>query len=772
MRKYIIFILGVFFSLNVYSQILKGEVYISDSEYVIYKVTVEGDLSKTKLSGTFSTPKFEIPMDSTGTFNVIITADGCTPVEKQIYISNNSENNIGNVILKRSMSVNLKEVTVTAKRVQIQRDGMNYTIRNIQGTHLGDAGNLMDMLKWTPGIIVKMDEDISVIGKGTPVIYVNDRKIADKSELLGLQSTDVNRIEIIRDPGARYSTNTNSVIKIYLRRPLKDFLGASVNNSTSFMRKISNSTRINLNGKAGIVTGNLSFTYNRRNTLSYSQQNTNIIHNEGNSYNDFSDSKNITQSNIYNIFSGLNFLISPKSLLTVQYSGNIQDKKPDFYSRHEIEDGGEIISKFDTTKTINNNFDLHTVSASYTLTRNKNSVFSVIGDFSTKSLANESSIIEFNETKNHKEYTGTSSTDLYRIYSLNSEYSFKIGEKDEELIGADFGHINSNTHMNINDVLQFTKRRNTWLAVFGSFKRSWGKLGLNLGLRYEYDYTNLKSDENQSKTYSDIFPNARLSYKVSNSCSYSLTYRRGISRPSMSRLSPVINYIDSLHYTTGNPNLKPVFYDKISISANISDLTISASYTHRKNPIISVTLHEENSNVMIYKPINIAHSNSFSIEANYSYSNDYLDFWVFGGIDGDFMEYPYLGNITSFNKISGYISADFSYKFCKTFEFYANIFYQSPWMDGNREVGYNLDANIGVSANFFQKKLYVGIEGMDLFAKCVTPYYQTHYLDISEWRKNQYDGRGVKITLRYTINSIKTNFRQKSGNEQLLQRTY
>lgn len=61
----------------------------------------------------------------------------------------------------------------------------------------------MDMLKWTPGIIVTNESNISVAGAGEPIIYINDRKITDKSELSMLSSTDVNKIEVIKEADAR-----------------------------------------------------------------------------------------------------------------------------------------------------------------------------------------------------------------------------------------------------------------------------------------------------------------------------------------------------------------------------------------------------------------------------------------------------------------------------------------------------------------------------------------------------------------------------------------
>lgn len=115
-----------------------------------------------------------------------------------------------------------------AKKINIRRDGRDYTISNIQGTHLGNAGNLVDMLKWTPGITVSrngQEETFNVFGRGEADVYVNGRKVKTSAELRGQKSNLVTKIEIIRDPDVQYSGSTKAVIRISTRRPVEDYMG-------------------------------------------------------------------------------------------------------------------------------------------------------------------------------------------------------------------------------------------------------------------------------------------------------------------------------------------------------------------------------------------------------------------------------------------------------------------------------------------------------------------------------------------------------------------
>ena len=111
-----------------------------------------------------------------------------------------------------------------ASRTRLRR---NYTITNIQGTHIGDAGNLVDMLKWTPGVTVSrsgQEEQFDVIGGGKAIVYVNGRKVNTSAELRGQQSNLVTKIEIIRQPDVQYKAGTQAVIRITMRKPIKDYL--------------------------------------------------------------------------------------------------------------------------------------------------------------------------------------------------------------------------------------------------------------------------------------------------------------------------------------------------------------------------------------------------------------------------------------------------------------------------------------------------------------------------------------------------------------------
>ncbi len=146
----------------------------------------------------------------------------------------------------------LDEVVVTAQKVKIQEEVLNYTISNIQGSDLADAGTVIDMMAWVPGLSPDAAGNIQVSGvSGPPLVYINGVKVSDKTKLASLSSSTVKKIEVIRAPGAEYPTGTSSVVKITTTVPLKDVMNANLIEKANQRKRLSSRTTANAFGSLG-----------------------------------------------------------------------------------------------------------------------------------------------------------------------------------------------------------------------------------------------------------------------------------------------------------------------------------------------------------------------------------------------------------------------------------------------------------------------------------------------------------------------------------------
>lgn len=119
------------------------------------------------------------------------------------------------IVLEESALV-LEEVSVTANRIthRMVAGGISTSIEASPLAHLSD---IYSVLRGVPLVEIEGTE-VRVAGKGIPIIYINDRLMTDPNQLRNLKPYLIRDIEVLTNPGARYSSSTESVIKIYTKR--------------------------------------------------------------------------------------------------------------------------------------------------------------------------------------------------------------------------------------------------------------------------------------------------------------------------------------------------------------------------------------------------------------------------------------------------------------------------------------------------------------------------------------------------------------------------
>ena len=119
----------------------------------------------------------------------------------------------------------LKEVVIKGGLPNTRLKG-NVMITRVEGTPLASSGTLGEMLVKVPGM-TGTDEAPEVLGKGSPLIYINGRLMRDDSELKRLRSEDIRDVEVINNPGAQYDAQVRAVVRIRTRKQQGD--GLSLN---------------------------------------------------------------------------------------------------------------------------------------------------------------------------------------------------------------------------------------------------------------------------------------------------------------------------------------------------------------------------------------------------------------------------------------------------------------------------------------------------------------------------------------------------------------
>ncbi len=121
----------------------------------------------------------------------------------------------------------LDEVIVKSQLPKTKLTG-NSLVTAIQGSVLEKSGTAKEMLAKVPGMTLRGD-DLEVLGKGTPVYYINGRKVSDKDELKRLRSEEIREVEVITNPGAQYDATVTAVVRIKTIRRQGNGFGYDLN---------------------------------------------------------------------------------------------------------------------------------------------------------------------------------------------------------------------------------------------------------------------------------------------------------------------------------------------------------------------------------------------------------------------------------------------------------------------------------------------------------------------------------------------------------------
>ena len=167
----------------------------------------------------------------------------------------------GNVILDpiqlQEATNELKEVVVKAKRpiLEVKADKMVF---NVEGSINATGSDALELLRKAPGVMVDHNESVALLGKAGVKVFIDGKEAPFSNEdlanyLKGLQSDQIDKIEIITNPSSKYDAEGNAgIIDIKLKKKNKN--GALTNLSGNFSQGIKR--RVNLSANTNLVFGN------------------------------------------------------------------------------------------------------------------------------------------------------------------------------------------------------------------------------------------------------------------------------------------------------------------------------------------------------------------------------------------------------------------------------------------------------------------------------------------------------------------------------------
>lgn len=718
--------------------------------------------------------RFVLPLVNAHSFPMQIKARCLSHNEMRRTITNSD----AGTIIVPSTSLKLNEVIVEAPHVVMKDTGLSYTLSNLRGTYIGDAGSVRDMLGWCPGLMLDASDNIKLVNGSSPVIYIDNRRIVSQSELTVLRSEDVQKIEVIREPGARYGSGTEAVIRITLYKHLRDYLGINVSDKVTLSRKPHDQANINLIGKYKRLQISAGLTYEFNSTRGYQDKGMTVAATD--SYPIFSDSIRTTFGNHNNqLFGrlGLNFTVNDKSYLALTYFGGMRHIDSYKENRYRIHDGEEYSSYTENSKTPHNKTSNHSVTAGYYLIRNASSQLNLTVQYNTSFSRFGETLTSCHiqgENLNLPQDTYSYTDNAYSVANFEGDYSFSSNGNNLQM-GVSTDYIHNKSNYTLAADFQQSKRNDLIQAGFLTWRRNLSKnVTLTIEARYEYSHTKIeKAADSSSQTYNDLCPFAHIYWKPSKSW-FVLYFRRGINHPTISQLNTIVRYSDLFHYSTGNPDLRSATNNQITAAWGLGAFTMMLSYVNAKNFIMDDCMFEiaSGQRAWLTRPTNAKSMNTLSLKPEWKKSTNRLTLSACPSVGYTMLDY---------NKEDGLLTPDLrkwhfnfnlngSYKLHKQWELFTTFAYSTPYYMCNIYTGDMWNWDLGIKARLCKTRMIVTLQGNDLLHRGVTPKWTRRFANVSEWSRNSYDTRKVSLQVQYIFNTIRSNYRSKSIGQSATQR--
>lgn len=697
------------------------------------------------------------------------------------------------VTINRKAST-MQEVVIAGRKRRVETD-LGKTIVNISDDM--KAGNsLLELLKEVPGVTVSPEGNVSVQGKQGVTIIIDDKPVQftdrELAEYLkGISAANVDKIELMTQPSAKYDAEgNNGIIMVKTDKMKKE--GWSGNINVQHLQRmhpfLSINTQLNYRkDKLGLHISPGGY-YGMNSLLLYRDRTAKDIL-TGNAVTTIDEDGFLKEEfHDEHLELGVDYDISKKTTLSASVRGNYHpNKQRDFYET--------------TITDVSTNNKLYSVSENHQGFLRKN----IEGNLFIKHEPDSTSNIvvhaySFNETRTLFQELESTNYDeqgnvlapsfiLYNdlpitstIYSGKVDYTKDLESDTKIEAGLKTSYVaidNENifeTEQNgsrVND----TTRSNHFLYdeqisaayINGSAKK--GKWSGQAGLRVEHTHQKgheLTQDNEFVRNYTSVFPTAYVSYKADDKNSFECNYGRRIKRPFYRELNPFTKVNNQYSASVGNPNLLPMFTHNVELKHNFgSKLITTVSYSVSNGAMIREVSYDYVTNVSNYSTTNNGRKRESALSAFFQHKiNDWCTTNVTCNVSYIEYENRWQGEKVYGSGFSAYGKVDTQFHFKKGWYAHFNGWYMSPMQVGafNRAGGAVM-VSADVSKSFFNDTTNIKLSIQDPFS-----WYQwpEHYNqpDISTEINYGFNSQSMTLALSYNFGKKQENKRIKGSIEE------
>ena len=616
----------------------------------------------------------------------------------------------------------LKGVTVKGER-PLFRMSDDAFVTLVEGSFLSKIGTGNDVLAHVPGVI-RNGNSIEVIGRGTPLIYINGRQMRNKNELDQLSSDQIKDVEVVMTPGAKYDATVKAVIRIKTIRPVGE--GFSFNSRTvaGVNHYVYGLEELNLNYRTGglDIFGMAEYENSRSRQTNDSRQDTYLqSHYQQNSLMHYYNKNQMLAGKL-----GFNYMLNDKHSIGMTYTvtSRPNSQTSDYFTTMLI--GQQTDDQITGSGKVDGDDIQHIISGYYAGQTGK---WSLDANADVLWQKQNSDNLTFEDATQGDDRTVTTRNDVKnRLYAAKFVAGHPLWKGNME-IGAEGSYVHrTDVFGNVENIIDAsdTKIEENSTAAFVQLMQRLNKLTLIAGLRYEfldsrYYESGVKMGD-ESRTYSDLFPSE-----------------------------------------SGNPYLKPSYRDNLSLALNYKWLTGMIDYARVHDYIItSYSSYKDDPTIALLRKDNARGYDNLSLMVSVAPTFGKYHPQLMVATQMQNLEVQYRGEtkkmnspmtIVRFNNainlpFDSWLNADFSWRSAGDTE---NIHLAQSWQ-----------FDISLYKAFWNDRLTVKLACTDLFGSIRQK--ATIYSDIREiYLDKRLDTRNLELTVRYNFNPAKSKYRGKGA---------
>ncbi len=507
------------------------------------------------------------------------------------------------------------EVNITAIKPMFERKH-DRLIMDVTNSITSSGQNALEVLSKAPGVSVDGNEQLSMQGRQGVIVMVDGKPIPLGSGdlatyLKSIQSSEIEKIEFITNPSARYDAAGNAgIIDIKLKRDSRLGTNGSITINAGHGRfhKSGIAARFNYREKKY----NVFLNYNYGNNKGLNDLYLLRRFYEQDSMTSAYDQHNYLSFPIqtHSLKTGIDYYLSSKTTLSAMGTlgltllDRLGENRSDVWNENS-----QVVSAFKTNSnseelwhngTANINFkhefdnqgQVLTADADYGNYQTGSDQYFTTRYYNTQGQENNAPALMYGD------FTGK-----LKLYSLKVDYNFAIkgGIKMEvgtksSLVESDNNFLFFDQSLGHNE-LDTTKSNHFKYSEYisaGYFNanKQWDKWGVQLGIRGENTRAKgeqLTNGQNFKREYFQLFPSSVISFNANDNHQYTLSYSRRIDRPNYDQLNPFKFYLDPTTYTEGNPYLQPQLTNNIELTHTWKQkISTSLSYSISNDNITEV----------------------------------------------------------------------------------------------------------------------------------------------------------------------------------------